>query len=44
MFFLTAYHKDSKVREMVTATGDDSIFANRGSTAICYPVLSNEIP
>ncbi len=39
-----AYHKDSKVGEMVAAAGDYTILADYGSAAIWRPISSSEIP
>ena len=39
-----AYHKDSKVGEMVTAASDYVVFPDYGSATIWRPILSDEIP
>ena len=41
---IDSYHQDSKVSEMVTAAGYNSIFANGSVTALRSPVLKTKIP
>ena len=39
-----AYHKDSKVGEMVTAASDYVIFPDDGSASVWRPILNDEVP
>ena len=39
-----AYHKDSKIGEMVTAASHYAIFPNDGSATVWRPILSDEVP